>query len=348
VNVIVIGAGQAGLVTGYFLRRAGLPFTIVDGASEIGHTWCARWDSLRLFTPARYSGLPGLRFPGDDPARYPAKDEVAGYLRDYARTFELPVQLDTAVEAVAPDADGYRVETSAGPLTATAVVVATGAFQRPRIPAFAKGLAPQVRQVHSARYRNPSQLAPGPVLVVGAGNSGLQLAAELAGAGHPVHLAVGSKQMALPRRILGADVFTWLDRSGFMRAPLARMPGWLAGDGDVLVGQSIRGVVRRHGVVVHPRAVAAAGTTITFEDGHGLDPANVVWATGFEPDLAWLPPSALDAAGRPVHTEGVSPSPNLYFVGLERLRTSGSALLGWVGRDAERIVARVAALRTPG
>lgn len=341
VAVAVVGAGQAGLAAGYHLRQAGVPFTILEAAGQVGGSWQGRWDSLELFTPARYSGLPGRPFPGA-PGRYPRRDEVAVYLRDYAAAFELPVRLGSEVTALT---SGYELTLASGdPVHADAVIVATGAFQWPRIPGFAGELAPQVRQLHSSQYRNPGQLAPGLVLVVGAGNSGVQLAAELAAAGHPVHLAVGTKQMPVPRRILGADFFWWLDRTGFLRAPVRRMPKWLAGEGDVLVGTSLRRLARDSGVVLRARAtgVLPGGRGVTFADGGELEVATVLWATGYRPDFSWVGLPVLDGDGRPVHTRGVTASPGLYFLGLERLHTAGSSLLGWVGHDAAFVVSHIA------
>ena len=333
--VVVVGAGQAGLAAGHFLAEAEVPFAVLEAADRLGESWRNRWDSLELFTPARFSGLPGMAFPGEL-SRYPLKDEVVAFLRDYAERFALPVRFGQRVTALSRSADGYRLQTDGAVYQADAVIVASGAFQRPNLPACAADLVADVVQLHSSAYRNPAQLPAGTTLVVGGGNSGLQIARELS-ADRPVHLAVGSRQTPLPRRFLGADLFWWLDRLGIMRVPQARIPKWLAGDNDVLVGQSIGKLVRTCGVVERPRATGAAGRTVTFADGTTLEVANVVWATGYRPDYSWLQVPVL-RDGRPVHTRGVTASPGLYFLGLEKLHTSGSSLLGWVGNDARFVV----------
>ncbi len=338
VDVLVVGAGQAGLATAHHLDRGTVRFAVLEAGEVAGGSWLRRWDSLTLFTPARFSCLPGRPLTGD-PDRFPSRTVIADYLRDYATESAFPVTYSTSVERVEPLDGRFRVSTSGGPWLASAVVVATGAFQLPALPVFAADLADTVFQVHTSEYTSPAQVPTGRVLVVGAGNSGLQVAAELA-ATHEVHLSVGSKQMSLPRRVLGKDIFWWLDRLGFTRAPLEKMPKWLAGDGDVLVGQSIKKTAKRSGLAVHPRAAAATGGTVSFADGSMLDVDAVVWATGYRPDFGWLPDAVVGDGGAPVHRRGVSPVDGLYFVGLENQYTSASSLIGWVERDAGFVAAQ--------
>ena len=204
-DVIVIGAGQAGLAAAYHLKQRGQRFLVVDAASEIGHAWRSRWDSLRLFTAAEYDALPGMAFPGSA-GTYPTKDEAADYLVEYARRFDLPVLLNCAVRRLTRLKGGFAVETSQGRLLARQVVVATGPWQQPVVPAVSRDLGESVVQLHSSAYRNPADLPQGPVVVVGAGNSGRQIALELA-ASHDVTLAVGTESLQLPQRILGHDLF---------------------------------------------------------------------------------------------------------------------------------------------
>ena len=223
-DVIVIGAGQAGLATAYSLSEQGARFLVIDSALEIGQSWRARWDSLRLFTPAQYDGLPGMRFPAPDDV-YPTKDMVADYLRDYAARFALPIRLGCAVSRVEQGAHGFVVHTNQEPLSARQVVIATGPFQKPVVPSQATGLSDDVAQLHSADYHRPSDVAAGPVLVIGAGNSGRQIAEELA-ATHEVTLAVGAESLQLPQQLLGQDLFCGSPR----RASSPRPPtlGWPA------------------------------------------------------------------------------------------------------------------------
>src|SRR6266545_1409397 len=198
-EVVVVGGGQAGLTTGYYLTRAGIPFVILHAGTRPGEAWRRRWDTLKLFTPARYSSLPGLPFPGD-PDHWPGKDEVADYLVDYAATFGLPLRHNAHVTALGRTAGGFRLDTTDGRYDAEQVIVATGAYQRPYVPPVAERLAAGVVQLHSAAYRNPRQLPPGTVLVVGAANSGVGIAEDLA-ATHQVVLSQGRRLPHLRRRV---------------------------------------------------------------------------------------------------------------------------------------------------
>jgi cation diffusion facilitator CzcD-associated flavoprotein CzcO len=237
-EVIIVGGGQAGLAVGYFLAQQGRPFTILDAASTPAAAWRARWDSLRLFTPVRYDSLPGRAFPGD-PDAYPGRDDVVAYLIDYARDWELPVELDSAVTAVRPCDDGYLVELDDRTYEAERVVIATGPFQVPRVPELAERLDPAVVQLHSTEYRRPQDVPTGPVLVVGGGNTGFQIAEELASS-HEVHLSIGSRQTPLPQRILGRDLFRYLETTGLMGKTTASRIGRRLRDRDTLIGSSPR------------------------------------------------------------------------------------------------------------
>jgi putative flavoprotein involved in K+ transport len=341
-EVIVIGAGQAGLAIGRALQQRGRTFLIVDAGGEVGHVWRSRWDSLTLFTAARYSGLPGLPFPGD-PDSYPTKDAAAQYLRHYASTFELPIRHNTRVSRVTRDGAGFTVHTGGETFRAAQVVVATGPFQNPVIPAIAEGIGPHIPQVHSSAYRNPEQLPDGPVLVVGAANSGAQIATELHRS-RPVALSSGSATRALPQRVLGRDLFWWLTTTGLISAPgQSRLGRRFRNGGELLIGTSSRQLARA-GVTMHPRVTAADTTTVTFADGSTITPAAIVWATGYRSDYTFLDVTgAVDAAGAPIHQRGVSPVPGLYFLGLPWQHTRGSALLGFVGSDAAHIAAHITA-----
>jgi putative flavoprotein involved in K+ transport len=253
-DVVVIGGGQAGLAAGHFLARQGRRFVILEAADGPAAAWRGRWDSLRLFTPARFDALPGRPFPGD-PDRYPTRDEVADYLADYAR--DLPVEYGARVTRLAPAPAGYRIELADRVLEAAQVVIATGPFQAPRTPALAAALGDGVLQLHSSDYRNPAQIPAGPVLVVGGGNTGYQIAEELI-ATHAVHLSVGSRQIPLPQRVLGVDLFRILTRTGAMRKTVHSRIGRRMKDRETLIGSSPRGA-RRRGIRLHGRTTAADG-----------------------------------------------------------------------------------------
>ena len=338
-EVVVVGGGQAGLAIGYFLARQGRDFTILEAGEEPGAAWRERWDSLKLFTPARYDALPGLEFPGD-PDSYPGRDDVVAYLTEYARRFELPVELGSRVRSISRRNGTYLVQLDDRSYEADQVVVATGPFQTPFVPPIAEGLGPEVFQVHSTGYRSPQMVPTGSVLVVGGGNTGFQIAAELS-ATHVVHLAVGSRQTPLPQRILGRDLFRYLDATGLIRKTTDSRIGKRMEGRDTLIGSSPKKLRKRHGVSIHGRAVDAQGSTVTFSDSHALDVQGLVWATGFRQHYQWIDVPVFDDTGRPRHQRGVTEGPGLYFLGLSWQHTRGSALLGWVKDDAEHLAQQI-------
>ena len=340
-DVVVVGAGQSGLAMGYFLARQGRRFVILEGADSVGAAWRTRWDSLVLFTPRRYSALAGLAFPGD-PDGYPTRDEVIAYLEQYTATFELPVELNSTVRSLT-EADGrFVVGLDDRRLEADHVVVATGPFQVPNVPALAAELAPELFQAHSTGYMRPSDVPEGRVVVVGGGNTGYQIAQELS-VTHQVHLAVGSRQKPLPQRFLGRDLFWWLTKTGLIEKTVDTRIGRRLQDRDTLIGSSPRELRRRYGVDLKPRVVAASGRTISFADGSDLDVDAVIWATGYRSDDSWIQPPVHDQNGRVRHRRGVTDVPGLYFLGLSWQHTRGSALIGWVKDDAEFLAGRIAA-----
>ena len=342
-EVVVIGGGQAGLAIGYFLARRGLDFTILEAAGEPAAVWRGRWDSLRLFTSARYGSLPGMPFPGE-PDRYPTKDEVANYLTEYARRFELPLEFGSRVLAVRASDDGYLVELDDRSVEADHVVVATGPYQMPFVPPIAEGLGPEVTKLHSTAYRSPREIREGRVLVVGGGNTGYQIAEELS-ASRETHISIGTAQKPLPQRILGRDLFWYLDKTGLIRKTKdTRIGKRLRKNEDTLIGHRPRTLERR-GVVFHPRAVDASGSTVTFSDDSKLDVDTVIWATGFRLDHSWVDLPAFDEAGDVIHERGMTTSPGLYFIGLPWQHTRGSSLLGFVKEDAEYLAQQIAARR---
>ncbi|MFE5973537.1 flavin-containing monooxygenase [Streptomyces sp. NPDC056460] len=336
VPVAVIGAGQSGLAVGYHLRQAGVECVLLDAGSEVGETWERRWDSLTLFTSAQFSGLPGLPFPGDG-RHYPGKDEVAAYLRDYAERFDLPVLPDHRVLSVRRDGDGYLLRTTRGECRAGQVVIATGAFGIPRLPEFAAALSPDVATLHTSEYRSPARLAPGTVVVVGDGNSGRQIAAELS-ATHDVVLSCGEAvSPPLPQTVVGRDMFWWMSVLGVMRLPVSMQAP------DPVVGDRVPELVAAGAIRTAGRVVAAEGAELLVADGERLKPSTVIWATGFRTDWSWLDPEMLDEDGQPRHTEGVGAVPGSHYLGLYRMRTRGSALIGFVGHDAEHVATALVA-----
>lgn len=339
-EVVVIGAGQSGLAIGYHLKRLGIDFVLLDAAPDIGHVWSHRWDSLRLFTSARYSALPGSRFPGD-PERYPTKDEVADYLRDYARRLELPVHLNERVERVAAAGDSYSVTTRRGSYRARSVVIAVGGRHVAVKPRFAAEPTDEILQLHSGDYQRPDQLPRGTVAVIGTGDSGRQIAEEVAESGRRVVLSRGAWRLWLPQRVLGRDIFYWLDKMKALDVPAqARTVRWIRRH-EPVVAPTFRSL-RRKGIRVVGRAVGVDGATIRFEGGKQEHPTAVVWCTGFRSEFSWVDLPVFDDAGDPAQEAGMTALPGLYFLGLAWQRIAGSALIGWVGKDAEILAEEIA------
>jgi putative flavoprotein involved in K+ transport len=340
-DVVVVGGSQAGLAMAWHLARQGLRFMVLEAGPEVGHTWRSRWDSLKLFTPAQYDALPGMAFPA--PAdTYPTKDPVADYLQAYAAAFDLPIRLNAQVTDLRRVGDDFEVRTADATYRARQVVVATGPFQVPFIPPPAAKLDPSVTQLHSAAYHNPHALPEGPVLVVGGGNSGFQIAEELA-ATRTVDLSIATRYPMLPQRRAGRDLFWWLTRLGVMRVTAgSRLGRRVQARGEFIIGTN-RKRLERAGVRFRPRLVDAEGRTVRFADHRLLEDIGVVvWATGYRPDYTWIQIPGVVHEGHVVHRRGVTVVPGLYFLGLSWQHTRGSALLGFVNDDAAYLADRIA------
>ena len=340
-DVAVIGGSQAGLAMAWHLARQRLRFVVLDAAPEIGHTWRSRWDSLTLFTPVQYNALPGMPFPGP-PDTYPGTDAVAGYLKAYAAAFSLPVRLNARVTHLAKTAEGFEIRTRDEVFRARQVVVATGPFQVPFIPPAAQRLDGSVTQLHSAGYRSPGALPTGPVLVVGGGNSGFQIAEELAAIGRQVDLSIGARLPMLPQRLAGRDLFWWLTKLGALRVSVESRLGRRMSSRDFVIGGSRRRL-RAAGVRLRPAVTRADGRTAGFADGITLDVGIVIWATGYRSDYSWIDIPGVTGDGKVIHRRGVTQVPGLYFLGLSWQHTRGSALLGFVHRDAAHLAGLITA-----
>jgi putative flavoprotein involved in K+ transport len=341
-DVLIIGGGQAGLAMGYHLKQAGHRFQIVERNPRLGDSWRNRYDSLVLFTPRAYSALPGLPFQGA-PDEYPGKDEVADYLEWYAANFDLSVLTETGIRSLTRVNGGFRARTDAGEIIdARAVVLATGAFQRPAIPAISRKLAPDVLQLTPESYKHPGQISPGRVLVVGDGATGRQIAEELATT-HEVLLATGRPRRVSPQRIVGRSVFWWMDRLGILRASRESRVGRYLMKGDPFPGKDLNlGRLQQRGVRVVGRLLEVDGKNVGFADGDIAEVDAVIWSTGYKDDSRWVAiPEVKDAREGFVHWRGVSSVPGLYFIGRSWQWTRGSALLAGVGDDAACLVHRI-------
>ena len=371
IPTVIIGGGQAGLAIGYHLQRAGEQFVILDANARIGDTWRNRWDSLRLFSFPRYSSLPGWPM---QLASFPTHNEMADYLEAYAQHFDLPVRSGVRVERLSrsdvpdrlsrsdvpdqlsPGNGGFRVETSHGELRANRVVVATGGYQTPVVPDFADEIAPGIQQLHSCAYRNPSQL-DGTVLVVGAGNSGAEIALESIRSGHPTWLS-GRHPGQVPFRIE--------TRMARLLVPIVMFIFRRVLTLDTPLGRKVRGSAIKHGTPLvrtklsdlQAAGVRQAGRIAGVRnglpvtvDGVELQPQTVVWCTGYRSDYSWIDLPVTDAEGHPITTRGASPETGLYFIGLEFQYAAASSTIQGLDQDAQYLMRAMAtqpnAQRTP-
>lgn len=345
VNTIVIGAGQAGLAAGYYLRHKGIDFVILDENPSVGAAWRRRWDSLRLFTPTHSNHLPGMKFPKPD-LYFPTKEETADYLEAYARQFSLPVQAGMKVNGLQPNDDGYYVNAGEAQWHARNVIVATGAFYAPHIPALAQEFSKTLFQIHSADYKKPADVPVSKVLVVGAGNSGAEIALELARAGRKVWLAgrdVGRIPADKLGRFFGGRPYWWFMRNVMtINTPMGRrMKSAVLTHGNPLI-RARREEVAQAGVEFLPRLNISLDEIPCTEDGRVVAAEGIIWATGFRSDYNWIRMPIFDETGRPVHQRGiVTQAPGIYFLGLHFQTGLTSALLGGVGQDAKFITDKI-------
>lgn len=344
VGTLIIGGGQAGLAMGYHLAKADRPFTILDANARVGDSWRKRWDSLRVFSPASLSGLPGWRFPAPDWS-FPTKDELADYLEAYAQRFDLRVRTGITVTRLSRQGDRFVAMAGDRRFDADNVVVASGFDHTPKIPHFSSDLDPRVLQLHSTQFRNPDQLRPGNVLVVGAGNSGAEIAMDVSRT-HRTWLSGAYRRMPIGpsrSRYLTAVIWPIVSHVLTVDTPIGRRarPKILAGNAPVervrLKDLAAAGVERV------PRTAGARDGSPVLDDGRVLDVANVIWCTGFRADFGWIDLPIFDDSGEPVHRRGVVPTvPGLYFLGRFFQYAFTSSLIGGVGRDAGYVAKQIA------
>lgn len=343
VNTVVIGAGQAGLATGFHLKKRGEDFLILDSQPRIGDVWRNRWDSLRLFTPAQHDSLPGLAFPAAR-GSFPDKDAMADYLEDYAMNWELPVRHGVQVTGVGREDGRFKVQSSSGSILAKNVVVASGANASPRIPAAAGSLDPAIRQLHGAEYSNPDAIPPGDVLVVGSGTSGVEIAVELAST-HGTFIA-GTPPFHVPGPVLRYAGGIWWFMIHHMLTRSTPMGRKVAADftqhGAPLIRTSVK-ELNVAGVTRLPRLTGARDGQPLLEDGRTLPVSTVIWASGYQPDFGWIRGLPEDEHGWPLTSRGaVEQLPGLFFVGMPFQYGLTSGLVGGVGRDAEHVAGLIA------
>ncbi|MEJ2597902.1 MAG: NAD(P)/FAD-dependent oxidoreductase [Anaerolineales bacterium] len=340
-DTIIIGGGQAGLAVGYYLAQQGRDFVILEAHEQIGDSWRRRWDSLKLFTPAKFSSLPGMPFPAEA-LHYPTKDEMADYLETYARRFNLPVQLGARVERLSREGERFVVASSGQRLTARQVVVATGAYQSPRVPTFAKDLNLAIHQIHTKHYHNPAQLPIGDTLVVGVGNSGGEIAMELAQTRQVWLSGKPTGQLPKPKKFMINLLWWFLHNATRVDTRFGRFfKSKMGHKGAPLEGLSEKDFATA-GIKRLPKTVGTQDGKPVFEDGSSVDVSSIVWATGFRNDFSWIDLPVFDARGEPVHERGVAVGElELYFTGLHYLYSLSSGLIGGAKRDAGYIAERI-------
>jgi putative flavoprotein involved in K+ transport len=351
-ETVIIGGGQAGLATAWHLTHQNMPCVILDENDRVGAAWRKRWKSLRLFTPGRYDHLPGMPYPGL-PGSHPGKDDIADYLEAYASRFGFPVRTGIKVERVRAEGDHYLIETKDELIAAHNVVVATGPFHHPRIPEFADQLNPKIVQMHSSEYQAPSQLQDGPVLVVGAGQSGAEIALDMA-RDHRVWISgrdVGEEPAfrdTFSGRLISAVMVFAATKVVNVANPLGRKMRnhfFFPPRGIPRAGGTKRRL-KKAGVVWVGRTNGTIDGYPKLEDGKVLEVKNVIWCTGFVTDYSWIDLPVFDEFGFPVHKGGiVHGQPGLYFIGMPFQRTLSSSLLLGVGRDAGYIAHHIASKR---
>ena len=348
VDNLIIGGGQAGLTVAYYLKKHKRPFVILDANARIGDAWRNRWNSLRLFTPARFTGLPGMRFPKSG-GSYPTKDEMADYLEAYATHFGLPVRTGVKVDQVSRSGDGFLIRAGADTFEARNVIVAMSNFQQPKIPAFASELSPRIVQLHSQAYRNPSQLKPGRVLVVGAGNSGADIAIEVAQT-HATTLA-GAPSAVIPFRIepffarnVAIRIVRFVGQHVLsLRTPIGRKarPRFVT-QATPLIRVKPKDL-EQAGIERTGRIIGVVDGMPVADDGRASEVDNIIWCTGFRPGFSWIDLPVLADRQEPLQKWGIVPEqPGLYFVGLEFQYAATSATVTGVARDAHRVVRHIA------
>ncbi len=340
-DTIVIGAGQAGLAVGYYLKLSNQNFLLLEKGNEVGESWKERYDSLVLFTSRMYCSLPGMDFEGEAQGS-PTKDEVVTYLKKYAFSFNIPIKFQSEVVDISKMNGNFLIRTKTKEYVAKNLVSATGPFQTPIIPKISMNLSSNVNQLHSSQYKNPNQLVDGNVLVVGGGNSGAQIAVELSKE-RETFLAVSKKLRYLPLIVNKKSIFWWFDKIGILNATNNSLVGQLIQQkGDLIFGFELKEIINQKKVILKKRVIEGTQNQVIFEDSTSLEVRNIIWATGFKTEFSWLKiDGVLNEDGKVLHHRGVSQINGLYFIGLPWQYRRGSALLQGVGYDAKYVVEKI-------
>jgi len=334
-DYIIIGAGQAGLAMAYYLNKQRANYIVVDANSEIGAPWLKRWDSLKLFTPSEFNNLPGMNFPHEK-GHYADKYEVAKYLKSYVKKFNIPVAFNQKVSSLKKENDYFIVKGESQIYKTKNVIVATGPFHTPFTPPCHTNISKDIFQIHSEHYKSPSQLQNGATLVVGAGDSGVQILEEISNTDREVYFSGNTNITSIPQEILGKTLWWWFKKVGFLTAHKYSWVGKkLSTGGQPIIGTDVKSLFKKSNITCVGRTLGANLDTITFEKEKISNIKNIVWATGFKPNFDWIENIKLDDSHYPTNFRGVSEIEGLYYLGLPWLYTRGSATLGGVKKDAK-------------
>ncbi|MBJ8069877.1 NAD(P)-binding domain-containing protein [Bacillus cereus] len=340
-DIIIVGAGQAGLAMGYYLKQEGYSFLLLEAGNRIGNSWRNRYDSLQLFTPRAYSSLPGMTLIGEKNG-FPYKDEIANYLEGYARHYKLPVQVQTEVLKIRKEKEVFELHTPTEILQSKKVIIASGGFQQPFIPSFSQHLSSHIFQIHSSQYISPLQIPKGRVLVVGGGNSGMQIAVELAKT-HEVTMSISHPLTFLPLHLFRKSIFNWLEKIGLLYAEINTKRGrWFQKRKDPIFGFEGKELIRNEAMKLWGKVVSASENNIMFQNGDTYRAQSIIWSTGFVQDYKWIEiEKAVNEKGFPNHIKGISPVRGLYYIGLPWQSQRGSALICGVGKDAAYLLSEI-------
>lgn len=334
-DFIIIGAGQAGLSIAYYLKELDLDFLIVDANNEVGAPWLKRWDSLKLFTPTEFNHLPGMKFPHEK-GMYPDKYDVANYLKSYVEHFDLPIEFNQKINKIKKTDGVFYISSEHKNYTAKQVIVATGPFHTPYTPKCHTKISDSIIQIHSEHYKNPDQLQDGPCLVVGAGDSGVQILEDISRTGRKMYFSGNTNIASIPQELLGKTLWWWFSKIGFLTVNKYTWIGKKLSKGvQPVIGTDVKTLFAKKNITCVGRTLDATNDSIVFEKGTIHDIKNIIWATGFKPNFEWIEGIELDDIGYPKNYRGVSDTEGLYFIGLPWLYTRGSATLGGVKKDAK-------------
>ena len=337
-DFIIIGAGQAGLAMAYYLNQQKANYLVIDANTKIGEPWLKRWDSLKLFTPSEFNHLPGLEFPYTK-GHYANKYEVAEYLQQYVNTFNIPILFNKKIISLKKKDNHFIVNSNQQQFKAKQVIIATGPFHTPFTPKFHTKISNEITQIHSENYKNPTQLQKGATLVVGAGDSGVQILKEISTTNRKVYFSGNTNITSIPQEILGKTLWWWFQKIGFLNANKHTWIGEkLSNGGQPIIGTDVKSLFKKENVICLGRCLNATNNNIIFEKETVSDIKNIIWATGFKPNFNWIDTVELDEQNYPKNYRGVSNIEGLYFIGLPWLHTRGSATLGGVKKDAEYLI----------